>query len=200
MATTPTLERPPARPDVGPARPRPSRRGYAIGAAIAIVGLIVAVVWGTVAVVRLYDRVDAFPRAAVPGTVAVGLEAGQDRVVYYEQPTGTPMRGLAQLDLAVAGPNGEAVALERYVGDLRYDLPGGRETIGHAMATFEAPTSGTYEITANGTAPLGGGLAIGESFATSVVGSILGAIAVAAVTGLIGLAIVIVTAVRRSAR
>ena len=51
---------------------------------------------------------------------------------------------------------------------------------------------------AEGSSPERGAIAVGESFAVSVVGSILGAMALLGVTGIAGLTIVIVTAVRRS--
>ena len=105
MATTPTLERPP-RYDVGSAAARPTTRGYWIGGVIALVGFLVAVIWGAFSVVNLYDRVDAFPRTAVTGSVDVRLDAGEDRVIFYEQPVGTQVPSLADLELSVTGPMG----------------------------------------------------------------------------------------------
>src|SRR5687768_159124 len=158
MTRTSVLSRP-GTTAVVDARPRPSKGGYWLGAAVVIVGFIVAAVWGTFAVMRVYERVDAFPRTDVPGSVAMDLEQGAGQVIYYEQPVDTAMPVLADLNVVVTGPTGEGIPVGRYGGDLRYDLPGGDGTIGHALATFEPPASGTYEVETTGTSRIPGAIA-----------------------------------------
>jgi hypothetical protein len=193
---TPLLERQP-RSAVGRADRRPTVGGYWVGGAIAMTGFVVAATWGAFSIVNLYDRVESFPRTAVPGSFVLQLDAGAERVIFYEQPVGTRMQSLADLRVTVTGPDGN-VAVDRYLADLRYDLPGASETIGRAVGTFNATIRGSYEVTAVGSAPHGGAITVGESFAVSVIGSVLGAVALLVLTGFTGLAIVVVTAVRRS--
>ena len=95
-------------------------------------------------------------------------------------------------------PNGDDIAVRSYGFDTRYDLPGSGGTIGHAVGTFQSTVPGPYRIEITGAAPPGTTLAVGDSVVRSVLGYVLAALAV--LVGTIGaaLALIIVTAIRRS--
>ena len=60
-----------------------SRRGYWIGGGLIVAGVLGAVLWFVLSLVRLGDQVDEFQRVRVPGEATVQLEA-QKYIVYFE--------------------------------------------------------------------------------------------------------------------
>jgi hypothetical protein len=123
----------------------------------------------------------------------VTIASAGGRTLYYEG-RGSPT--LTRLDVRIVAPDGSALAVEGYSGDLRYDAPDG--TVGRAVGTFTAPIAGAYQLTVGETISQGAHLAVGERISTSTIASILGALLLIGATFCAGLIIVTVTAARRS--
>lgn len=193
--TTRIRQTTPLRPDVEKPRPSPSTAGYWTGAILALVGFAVVGAIAVGAMVRMNDRINAFPRMSVPGVMTVRLEGSTGRTLYIE---GIAPMPLAAFDLHITDPNGGDIAVRAYGFDTRYDVPGSGGTIGNAVGTFVSTVSGPYRIEVTGAAPPGTTLAVGDSVVRSVIGYVLAVVAV--LLGTIGaaLALIIVTAVRRS--
>jgi hypothetical protein len=186
---------PPRRPDARRRDTMPSTLGYWTGTLVGILGLALVGALVVMTVGRMSDHIDAFPRTEIPGTVTVGLDASTGRTIYVEGLAPLP---LTALDLHVTDPNGNEVVVRPYGLELRYDVPGFPGAVGYAIGTFRTTIGGSYRMQAEGTAPPGTTLAVGDSFATSIVGYALGAFVVLLLTIGGALALVIATAVRRS--
>lgn len=186
---------PPRRPDVGPRETMPSTLGYWVGALVGVLGLALVGALVVMTVVRMDDHVDAFARTEIPGTVTVSLEASEGRTIYVEGLAPLP---LAALDIRVTDPNGNDVVVRPYGLEFRYDVPGFPGAVGYAIGTFRTTIGGSYRLEADGTAPPGTTLAVGDSFATSIVGYALGAFVLLLLTIGGALVLVIATAIRRS--
>ncbi|WP_338769541.1 hypothetical protein V7968_05780 [Nocardia vulneris] len=83
----------------------------------------------------------------------------------------------------------------RYDSDVTYSF-GKRE--GRAALSFDAAVPGTYQVAIQGDPGTSATAAIGRGFGTSFVGTLLGGIALGVVGLLLGLAVIIVVAVKRS--
>jgi hypothetical protein len=189
----------PARPPVRPAGTphRPSSLGYWIGGGIIAAACITAVIWAVLAFFGYSDQVNSFQRMTVPGTATVHLAQSATRVLYYENTGAAP--SLAQLGIHVAGPAGTAVTVRPYSGDLRYDVPPVNPTrTGTAIASFDATVAGNYTISARAVAGTGGMIAVGSDLLWDAAPHIIGIIAVFLIGSGAGLALIIITAVRRS--
>ena len=173
-------------------RRRPKRVGYVTAALIAVVGLTLGAVWGVSAYASMHARIDDFARTGIPGRVTMDVSSPGDRVIYYE---GIGEMPLVALGVRVVGPDGEAVHVATYGADLRYDAPAG--VIGHAVGTFEATSAGSYVVTAEGSAPVGASLAVGESIPVSTIVAIIGGVFLVLGSLMTGAVVAIVTAVRR---
>jgi hypothetical protein len=195
MSQTLAPPAPPKRPDIRTAGPGPSTTGYWVGAIVGIVGLALVGALAVMTVARMNDHIDAFARTPIPGTATVILDASIGRTIYVE---GVAPVALPALDLRVTDPNGNDVTVRPYDLSLRYDVPGSPGTVGYAVGTFRTTASGPYTIESAGTAPPGTFLAIGDSFATSIVGYAIGAFLLLLLTLVGASALVITTAVRRS--
>lgn len=183
---------------------RPSTAWFWAAGAIAVVGVVAAIAWGWQTYGVLEARLDDLPRSEVPGEVLVDVAEPHGMTVFYEDPAvagGFVVEwrrfGTADhpVDVRVTDPSGRAVAVDAYVGELRFDV-GDRVAI--ATATFEAPAPGTYTVTVDGDAPAGARVSVGQvvdaglvARATGAVGVLVGSLAVAA-------AIVIVVGVMRA--
>jgi hypothetical protein len=159
-----TLAPPPPRAPlaVRPAiiRPRrPSALRYWLAALIVVAGLVGSITWAAFAVMGYQDHIDSFARTAVPGQVAISVADPGGRTLYYE---GAGRPTLSALHIAVTDPRGNAVAVHRYSGTLRYESTDG--TSARAVGTFRAAIRGTYVVSSSSTIAPGGELAIGDSF------------------------------------
>jgi hypothetical protein len=175
----------------------PSAGWIWLGSAIGALGLAAAIVWGVIGVTGYLNRVNDLARMPVPGQMTVQIASGEQFVYYEGQRAGSPA-SLGQLGIQMTDPQGNTVALEPYRLDLRYDAPGNDGLIGHALATFRASGTGAYRVSATGTAPAGARIAVGESVAKNVIPTVLGIIALFLVTVGGGLALIVMTLVRRS--
>lgn len=193
----PTLARPGApqwapRPSPPPAVRRPSTAGYWIAALVAVItvgGGGIALVLG---LAGMQQMIEDYARTPVPGSVTVQAEEPTTFVVFSEGLDSEPTDHGGSI--AVTGPNGDAVPLLPYVGEVTYET--GTGSAGTALATFRAATTGTYMVTARGNVP-NAQIAVGED--VPVVRTVLLPLGVGALGMAIAITILIVTATRRSA-
>ena len=173
-----------------------SPAGYWIAGGILLIGCGAAIVWFVLAIVGQINAPDDFDRIAIPGTKTLTLDEGE-WVVYYESTLDwgsyyTPP------SVTVSDARGRDVAL-RYHSSSSY-TQGGRR--GESLWSFDAPTSGAYTIdvatVGEPVSTRGGQIAVGRPlFSGGAVASILGSIALGAVSFIAGLVVLIVTIVRR---
>jgi hypothetical protein len=167
-----------------------SRAGYWIGGGLIVVGVVGAIAWAVLTGAHLVDTIDDFQHVAIPGREQVLLE--QRKYVLYVEGPGAD-ENVPAIEVAVSDARRETpVAVRRYSGSLSYSF----DTAGAAVATVTAPRAGRYSVRTGG--PDGYRLAIGESIASNLVRTIVGALAIGAVLGIAGVMLLIVTGVRRS--
>jgi hypothetical protein len=181
------------------AGPRPSAAGYWIGGVVGVVGVIAAMAWLVSGIIGYFGAVDGYPRFSVPGSRTVQLDAGTYQL-FAEYPR-------ANVDLSGINPVGTV----RVVDDAEHQMVISSATVtetyswnghdGRAIGKFRVPTAGAYTITA--AAPTRGSstlvqVAVGHGLGESVVGSMLGALALGAVAVLTTIGLIIITAVRQS--
>lgn len=187
---------------------RPSTTWFWAAGLLAFVGVVGALVWGALDYQQLQNRLDALPRTTVPGEATVDVSGPQGLTVYYEDPSAdggfvvkandTSTLPVSPVDLTVTGPSGATITTAPYETDLRFDV-GDRVAV--AMATFDAPTAGTYTITVAGDdVPAGARVSVGDVVDVGLIANLVGAIVLLVGTWLIALLMVIVVAVMRSRR
>lgn len=138
---------------------------------VLLIGLITAAAWAVIHVVAVAGRPDSFVHTSLPGSVTVGLEAGDRVVAYLEAPAGQPT---PRADLLVVGPDGKPVTTQQYPGELTYDVAGDPAGLGHAVLVAEATTAGTYTIgSATPGNPTATTLSVGEDLAHTLLSGIL---------------------------
>jgi hypothetical protein len=174
----------PAQPggDNAPAAIRPGKKWFWIGGATIVIGAIAAIVIGIIGILNVYNTVDGFEDVRPDGG-SITLDQPGGYVIYSADQFGSVPR------VAVTSPSGEIIDLTRYVGDLTYDLDGEQ---GRAAYTFQAEQAGTYQVVTDRP------VAIGESIGGDLVRAILTPMAIGLVMFFLGLAIIMITAIRRS--
>jgi hypothetical protein len=177
--------------------PRPSTRGYWIGGLLTATAVVGAVVWVVVAFFDYQHQIDRFPRTTIPGVATVQLSDTSTQVLYYENTRGTTTPTLTELGLTVTAPNAATVPVTAYKGDLRYDVPSNGR-IGRAVAEFHPTQPGAYRITSVPTAGATGSLAVGSDIVWDIAPHVVGAAALFLIGGGAGIALLVVTGVRRS--
>ena len=171
-----------------------SRAGYWLGGALVAAGVLGAVVWLVVSFLAIDDKVGDFQRVPVPGEETVGLET-RKYVIYYESSTADEFVPAFSIDIVDAA-TGAPTPIAGYGGTLTYSYSGHE---GSAVATVTPPTAGDYLVRTDGDPGVGtANVALGESLAGPLLRTILGAFGIGAVLGLSGVALIGVTAVRRS--
>lgn len=181
----------PATPSTAAGR-RPTTAGYWLAVAIVIAGLVAGLTWGLTAYRGYQNDIDRFARVPATGGPITLTQAGE-RTIYYES---AASGAGAHPNIAITGPNGSAVRVEPFEGDLRYDAPDG--SVGVALGTFRAELPGVYDVITAGSIHGDTRIAVGTGVPTSTIASVVGALFVIGATFLVGLALVISTAVRRS--
>ena len=175
----------------GPLRPR--TYWFWIGGLTIAAAVAVAVFWFVSGILGLIDAVDDLERVPFDRGGTVVLDEAGGYVVYAEGDFVSVQPGLRIL---VVGPDGQSVRTAAYGGSLTYNFGGHNGT---AVATFNAPAPGAYEVAI---AEIGSGfaeeLAVGPSFAGDLVRTLVGGFVIGGVGVLLGVAIIVVTAVRRS--
>ena len=179
---------------------RPGITGYVVGGLL----ITLAVGWFVYALVSgllgIDDRMQYVP---VPGTATITVDEPGDTVIYVEttgEIDGSPYTftgSTSDLGITITGPEGNTVPIGTPGFTGEYSIPG---HTGHSLASFDAPAAGRYEI-----ATTIGGSTEGPPRYTLAVGS-MGIVEIlllsfaAGIPLLIGIAVIIVTARRRSTR
>ena len=151
-----------------------------------------AIVWFAVGFIRFSDRIDDFQRVPTNGQGEVTFDEAGGYVIHFEGPgasDGEIPSGQAQLT-PVGG--GEPVPLETYESDFTYDLNG---RAGVAVLTVDIVEPGTYLLESESEGE--GELAVGRSVAGTLVTGIVGGLALGGFGLVVGVIVLIVTAVRR---
>lgn len=169
-----------------------SRTGYWVSGGLIAVGVAGAVLWLVLSLVSLGNEIDDFQRVPVPGEGTVQLEA-RKYVIYLEGSNGGEVA--PRFEIAVTDPEtARPLAIETYDGSLTYSF--GEE--GSAQATLTPPRAGTYRVeTAGAERTPEAQVAFGRSVAGSIVRSVLGAFAIGALFTGAGVALLVVTIIRR---
>jgi hypothetical protein len=170
-----------------------TRAGYVIGGALIVAAVAGGILWFVGSLMRLGDEVDSFERVSVPGEATVQLEA-RKYVVYYEGSNVDEFVPRFRLQI-VNARTGEPLVTERYGGSLTYSLSGHE---GSAQGTVTPAQAGSYAVRTDGDSAIGANVAFGRSIAWPILWSILGAFAIGGLLFAAGLALIIVTAIRRS--
>lgn len=164
-----------------PAEVRPKARWFWIGGGIIALGVVAAIATFVLGFAGIANTVDDFERVTPDGGGA-SIDSAGEYVIYNE--------GLGSFaDVIITSPDGEAIPLSFYSGGLTYGF-GGRS--GNALYTFDAPGAGVYRVETNAN------IAIGKSIAGDLVRTIVLPFAIGGLTFVLGLIVIIVTAVRRS--
>jgi len=172
--------------------PGPSKAGYWVGAAVVVVGVVGAILWGVLGFLSFGEAVDGFQRVPANGRSEVTFTRTGGYVIYYEGPgadVGDIPAGEASLT-----PDGsdEPVSLETYASSLSYSYG---DHAGQAVLTFDIEQPGTYVL--DSTSDGDGDLAVGRSIGGKLVSTVVGAFALGGLGVVVGAIVLIVTFVRR---
>ena len=179
-----------------PPPPASTRRGWMAGwtgGLLALLAFGVAIWWGATTYLGMVDDLAALRRVTIPSTQVVVLDAGT-QVVSVEnnrQPAASDLR------FTVVGPDGIAVRVDPYDGDLRYDVPDQPGRVGRGVATFEAATAARYTVRVDGRATSGAVVAIGEDAARAALPSFLGALGLMSASIVGGVVVLALSVARR---
>jgi len=156
------------------------------------VGVVGAVLWFVLSLVNLGNEVDDFQRVPVPGEGNVQLEA-RKYVIYYEGPNADEV--VPQFEIAITDTEaGRPLAIETYGSSLTYSFG----ESGSAQATVTPSRAGTYAVRTSGAQGTSAAqVAFGRSIAGPLLRSILGAFAIGGLLTGAGIALLVVTIVRR---
>jgi hypothetical protein len=178
-------------------RRRPSRFGYGLGGAI----VLLAVAGGVallVASLRVGGKVADYQRVPIPGRGEVSLEAGEQVIFLEPNEDGHAAPSEPVTVVVASSATGRALRLSPYFGSFTYDF-GGHS--GRAYRTFRADAPGRYVVVTEASqssqaTDVAIGPPFGRRFATLLVAGIMLLIA----GSLVGLVIVVVTAILRYVR
>jgi hypothetical protein len=194
MTALTRIERPSARPPLSlPAATvgRSGKPGW-VGALVVLLGFGLAIWWGTATYLGMVDDLARLHRVQVPSTHVVVLDEGT-QILSVESGR---MATFSDLRFAVVGPDGDAVSVEPYEREIRYDVPARPGRVGRAVASFETDSPGRYTVRVDGRAAMGAILAIGEDASRAALPEILGAMALMAAS-LVGGAILLALRIAR---
>jgi hypothetical protein len=169
----------------------PSKAWYWLAAAVVLLGVGCGVTWGVVSTMRAHDQATALPRTTLPGRLEVSAQAGSSRLIFFE---GGSKPDPQVLRLSVTAPDGSPVLVRRYDLRMDYEIAG---WVGTPVASFSAPVSGTYVVSADN-AYRDGRISVGSNFVRTQAIDMVGALLLIASSVIVGLVIVLVVAVKRS--
>ena len=190
---------PPGAPVSPIAQDSPGTAGYWIGAVAMVLGVIGIIAVSVIGVSRAAVGL-RFPRQVdASSTIVLDHPGGYvifeiSRDVGFAQAVPTPV-------VSVTDPSGAVVFTSTYEGSRTttgYDPATGQRRRATAVATFHADQSGTYRITASNL-PVGSSVGVGRGVDVNGGALALGGM-VSGLAILVGLVLVIVTAVRRHGR
>lgn len=188
-----------ARVPPSPVGKRPSAAGYWIAGVVIAIGAVVAVVWFIAGISDLFGAVDDYPRFRVPGSISAPLDAG-DYKVFAEYPgASNGIDGVFRVgDVTVVDENGSQIRVSSSITEQTYSWNGHE---GRSIAEFTAPRTGDYTISAAEPASRSGlsnvTVAVGKGIEASSVLSLIAAAGLGGLSLLIGIVLIVVTAVRR---
>ena len=171
----------------------PSKTWYWVAAVVAIVAVGCGVTWGVLGTMRARDHAQSLPRANAPGRLEVSAGAGTSKLIYFE---GEGRPSPDALGLSVLAPDGSSVRVEPYDVVMKYDIAG---WVGTPIASFSAQTAGTYTVVAQ-SAFHEGRISAGDNFVRTQAINVVGALALIAVGGVTGLAVVAMKRSRAAGR
>lgn len=183
-----------ARPS-GPPGSRASTAGYWVGALVAVAAILGALVWAAFALLGWRQHVEDFTRVTPPGTAVVSVTDTGTAYVYLEHDRSTVIPPVPAV--IVEGPSGAEVPVADFRGVMRYDVPGEANRVGDAVLRFPADEPGTYRITVADT-QAGATVAIGDHLVWAWAPQVVGMVALVGCGLLVGVGLVVVTAIRRS--
>jgi hypothetical protein len=173
-----------------------SKAGYWIGGGLIVCAIAGAILWGVLGVSRIVGTIDDFQHVQIPASSDnVRLEA-RKYIIYVEGP-GADV-SVPPVRIEITDPRTDTpLPLETYTSSLTYSF----NTTGSAQATVTPPRAGVYRVQTDGVDEGSGyQIAIGESVSGKIVSAVVGAFIVGGVLGISGIALLIVTGVRRSRR
>jgi hypothetical protein len=172
---------------------KPSAWWYGVAAAVAVAGIVIAIVVMVQAIAGLVDRVDDFQRVSLPGSGTITLDETGGYTVYHEFSGASDSSTLgSSVSVNITGPDGQPVELRNYDSNVTYNWD---DHEGVALYSFHADQVGEYTISAEGQQ---GVVAVGRGFGIdSLVGGIFGALVIGLLGAAIGGAIAIVVGVKR---
>ena len=158
-----------------------------------VAALVGAILWAVLSGKSLLNTVDDFQRVDVPGEARVALDA-RKYVVYYEGDNADDVT--PPIEFRISDPErGEPLAVRGYSSSLTYAFG---EHAGSAQYTVTPGRAGTYRVQTRSSSERPSlRVAFGESIASGLVRTVLGALGIGAALGITGLVILIVTIVRR---
>jgi hypothetical protein len=186
---------PPSRAQQIPVRAKPSGWWIVAGIVVIVAGVIGAVTIGVAGFTRMTNTVHDFQRVPVPGSGDLHLTAGHDYTGYFEFSGASSGDTTQGVRIRLTGPDSHVVPMDDFRSEETYSL-GGHE--GRAEFSFRVGRDGTYHMLTDGGPDVT--VAVGDGLGSSIVGTILLALAVGAAGVLLGVAVVIVTAVLRANR
>ncbi|MVU83093.1 hypothetical protein GPX89_38375 [Nocardia sp. ET3-3] len=176
-----------------PQRVRPSGWWIVAGVVVMVLGIAGAVAVGVAGFVQMSDKVDNFQRVTFPNTGELRLEAAHDYTVYLEYPGAGSSRPGQAARARLTDPSGQIVHLENYTADENYSFG---DHHGRAEFSFRSTQAGTYRLETDGSSDITA--AVGDGLGSSIVSTILIALAIGAIGFVLGLVIIVVVIVRRS--
>jgi hypothetical protein len=168
---------------------KPSGWWFGVAAAVAVAGLVAAIVVFAQTLGGLIDKVNDFQRVSLPGSTTVTLETGGYSV--YHEFDGASGSTFTTISVLITAPDGSEVTLDPYDADVTYSW-GDHEGI--AAYSFRADQPGQYQVSAEGAE---GQVAIGRGIGSGIVGGIAGAFALGIGGLVVGGVIALVVGIRR---
>lgn len=179
-----------------------ARYGYWLAALLIGCSIATGVVVGARVVDRIRDLDDALPQVLGPGDARVRVGTPGRQTIFLE--TRTTYRGrtystgdVSGLQIVVHDPAGRSVRVRSASSNTTYDV-GGRS--GRSIAAFSAPRAGSYDVETTADTDTRFVLAIGRLDVLSLVGLILGGVAIAGFTFLAGVTLIVLTIMDRRKR
>lgn len=195
MSVTDSVPQPPAAAPAAEQGPvRPSSAWYWIGAAIMVLGIVGGTAFGVIRFTDTVDKIDDFPRLAVPSDREVSLDEG-GYTLFHEYPGAASDYGFRFApEVEITAPDGSSVPISPYGNEETYSF-GDHE--GRAISTFRADADGVYRVQVLGEPNSFESIAIGDSYIGGMLLAIFGGMALAGLGVVIGGIVMIVTGVRR---
>ena len=182
---------------------KPGKKWFVVGALLIALGVGGGVALGIGGFASVTRTVDHFARFDVKGggTIAtLRMPKGGEYFVYYERRGSNTLSSAdipKGLDVTMAGPDGRQVP---FVLDRRERSFSVNDRTGISVGRLTIPTAGSYKLTAKAAGPDTFTLAVGKGVNARLVGYVLGGLAIAIVGFGLGLAVLIVTGVKRGRR